>query len=102
MYGVNLTSMDEYINQKACVEYWLGRLEQLGVEIEIPGASALLHGRLYAIGESDLSDHAFERLQFWKGKYTEAWANIKQHEGRAEVLGGSAIGDSRGSSRPDN
>lgn len=76
VYGVNLTSMDEYIHQKSCVEYWLGRLEQLGVEIEIPGASALLKGRLYAIGETDLSDHAFERLQFWKGKYTEAWANI--------------------------
>ena len=76
VYGVNLTSMDEYIHQKSCVEYWLGRLEQLGVDIEIPGASALLQGRLYAIGESDLSNHAFERLQFWKSKYTEAWANI--------------------------
>lgn len=76
VYGVNLTSMDEYIHQKACVEYWLGRLEEAGVELEIPNGSALLKGMLYAVAESDLSDHAFERLQFWKAKYTEAWANI--------------------------
>ncbi len=86
MYGVNLTSMDEYIHQKSCVEYWLGRLEQAGVEIEIPAASALLKGKLYAIGNSDLSDHAFERLQFWKGKYTEAWANINTaHSMKSEL-----------------
>ncbi len=76
IYGVNLTSMDEYIHQKSCVEYWLGRLEEAGVELEIPDGSALLKGRLYAVAETDLSDHAFERLQFWKAKYTEAWANI--------------------------
>lgn len=76
VYGVNLTSMDEYIHQKSCVEYWLGRLEQADVELEIPAASALLKGKQYAASSSDLSDHAFERLQFWKGKYTEAWANI--------------------------
>lgn len=76
LYGVNLTSMDEYIHQKACVEYWLGRLEEAGVAVETPDGSALLKGRLYAIAGEDLTDHAFERLQFWKGKYTEAWANI--------------------------
>ncbi len=76
VYGVNLTSMDEYIHQKACVEYWLGRLEEAGISVDIPDGSALLKGRLYAVAETDLSDHAFERLQFWKAKYTEAWANI--------------------------
>lgn len=76
VYGVNLTSMDEYIHQKSCVEYWLGRLEEAGVTVEIPDGSALLKGRLYAVAETDMSDHAFERLQFWKAKYTEAWANI--------------------------
>ena len=41
MLGVNLTSMDEYIHQKACVEYWLGRLAEAGVAIEIPDGSSL-------------------------------------------------------------
>jgi hypothetical protein len=68
--------MDEYIHQKSCVEYWLGRLEQLGIRIEVPSASALLKGKLYAMSEADLSDHAFERLQYWKSKYSEAWANV--------------------------
>jgi hypothetical protein len=76
VYGVNLTSLDEYIHQKSCVEYWLGRLEQAGVRVEVPRGSALLKGKLYAMDDADLSDHAFERLQHWKGKYTAAWANI--------------------------
>lgn len=75
VYGVNLTSMDEYIHQKSCVEYWLGRLEQAGIEVLIPSKSALMKGKLYAYSEGDLSDFAFEKLQFAKGKYTEAWAN---------------------------
>lgn len=76
VYGVNLSGMDEYIHQKSCVEYWLGRVEQAGIKINIPVGSALLKGKLYAIGAGgDISDHAFERLQFYKGKYMEAWAN---------------------------
>lgn len=77
VYGVNLTSMDEYIHQKSCVEYWIGRLEEAGVQIIVPESSALLKGKLYAMGKGgDLSDHAFERLQHHKGKYMESWANV--------------------------
>lgn len=77
VYGVNLSSMDEYIHQKPCVEYWLGRLEEAGVRVIIPDGSALMKGKVYAMGNGgDISDHAFERLQYWKGKYVEAWANV--------------------------
>ncbi len=75
--GVNLSSIDEYIHQKSCVEYWLGRLEEAGIQLEIPAGSALLKGKLYATDSGgDLSDHAFERLQYWKNKYMEHWANV--------------------------
>lgn len=76
IYGVNLTSLDEYIHQKPCVEYWLGRLEQLGVKVHIPAASGLLKGRLYAQNEDDMSDHAFERLQHAKDEYGKEYANF--------------------------
>lgn len=76
IYGVNLTSLDEYIHQKPCVEYWLGRLEQLGVKLTIPDASGLLKGRLYAQAESDMSDHAFTRLQHAKEEYGKEYANF--------------------------
>lgn len=74
-YGINLTSMDEYIHQKSCVEYWLGRLEQAGVEVEIPNASALLKGKRYG-SSGDMSDHVMERLQHVKARYMEAHANL--------------------------
>ncbi len=75
VYGVNLTSMDEYVSQKPCVEYWLGRLEEAGVVVDIPRASALLKGRVYAMQDDDISDHAFERLQGYKTQFMKNWAN---------------------------
>ncbi len=77
VYGVNLTSIDEYIHQRPCVEYWLGRLDEAGIRVRIPPGSALIKGKVYAMaGDStDTSDHAFERLQVHKGNYMQAWAN---------------------------
>lgn len=80
LYGINLTSVDEYIHQKSCVEYWCGRLEEAGIEVVIPNGSALLKGKLYALDgdktNADLSDHAFERVQVAKEKYMRSWANV--------------------------
>ena len=78
IYGVNLSSIDEYIHQKPCVEYWCGRLQQAGVKIVVPDGSSILKGDLYAFSGAggELSDHAFDRLQYWKGKYMESWANV--------------------------
>ena len=76
LYGINLTAMEEYAHQRPCAEYWLGRLEQAGVEVIIPTKSALLKGQTYPeMGGSDLARHAYERLQHWKGNYMAHWAN---------------------------
>lgn len=77
IYGINLTAMDEYAHQKPCVEYWLGRIEQCGVKVDVPSASSLLKGPRYARdGEgNDLIDHARERLQHWKENYFTEFAN---------------------------
>lgn len=75
-YGINLTSLDEYTHQKPCVEYWFGRLEQAGVKVIVPSGSALLKGKVYAMAEDDLSDHAFSRLQHWKQNY---WRHRDDH-----------------------
>lgn len=74
-YGINLTSMDEYIHQKSCVEFWLGMLQSSGIEIEIPAGSALLKGKRYG-STSDMTDHIMVRLQNAKQHYMESHSNL--------------------------
>ena len=80
LYGINLTALDEYTQQRPCVEYWIGKCEEAGIEVVLPSASALCKGRLYAFGhkegEDDLATHTLERLQYWKDQYIMHWTNI--------------------------
>lgn len=75
LYGINLTAMEEYAHQRPCAEYWLGRIEQAGILLSIPLASALLKGPVYPSRGEDLAAHAYTRLQHWKDNYMVAWAN---------------------------
>ena len=80
LYGINLTALDEYTQQRPCVEYWIGKCEEAGIEVIIPNASALCKGTLYAFTrkdkENDLAKHTLDRLQHWKEQYTLHWSNI--------------------------
>ena len=87
IYGINLTATEEYAHQRPCAEYWLGRLEQAGIQVTIPAASSLLKGPIYPHKGEDLAAHAYTRLQHWKDNYMVAWANANtmlsmQAEGR--------------------
>lgn len=42
IYGMDMAQSEEYGTQRPSVEYWIGRLEQKGVEVYIPPASDLL------------------------------------------------------------
>lgn len=75
LYGINLTASEEYAHQRPCAEYWIGRLEQAGVEVTIPAVSSLLKGPVYPREGNDLARHAYDRLQHWKDNYMVAWAN---------------------------
>lgn len=35
LYGIDMNAQDEYINQKACVLYWVGLARGLGIEVNI-------------------------------------------------------------------
>lgn len=76
IYGVNLSATEEYAHQRPAAEYWIGRLEQVGIKVVIPKASSLMKGRPYARGaDDDLSLHAMERLTYWKDRYGMAKAD---------------------------
>ena len=42
LYGINLAIGDEYFYEKPNCEWWIGRLEGLGIKVHVPHASALL------------------------------------------------------------
>ena len=50
LYGIDHTTGTCYVMQKACVEYWIGRAVERGIEVVIPKGSALcktMNGKLY-------------------------------------------------------
>jgi hypothetical protein len=42
MFGVHMESSEEYTEQRPCCEYWLGRMEGAGMDIELAPGGALL------------------------------------------------------------
>jgi len=63
IYGIDLIVGSEYFYQKACLEYWIGRAEGMGVEVEIPEDSALLKGsHLYGLEPAPVIGHVHPAL----------------------------------------
>ena len=42
LYGVNMSSAEEYTEQRACCEYWMGCLETAGVDVKLTEGGALM------------------------------------------------------------
>jgi len=42
LYGVNMSSGEEYTDQRACCEYWIGRTETAGVKVQLTDGGALM------------------------------------------------------------
>jgi len=49
LFGVSMLGDEEYSIQRPCCEYWLGRMEGVGIDVEIaPGGAVLASSGLYA------------------------------------------------------
>ncbi len=42
LWGIDLVHDTEYVEQRPCAEYWIGRIEALGIKVTAPAGSALL------------------------------------------------------------
>lgn len=51
LYGFEMTSNDEYIEQKGCAEFWMGLCMGSGIEIYLPPTSVLMWSNLYGGNE---------------------------------------------------
>jgi len=53
LYGVDMASASEYYDQRPCCEYLIGMARGMGIEVDVPEASALLKSPwVYAFDES--------------------------------------------------
>jgi len=47
IYGYNMTGAEEYVDQKACSEFWMGLALGMGIEIYTPPDCKLLNAEMY-------------------------------------------------------
>ncbi len=68
VFGINLTTLNEYYHQKACMEYWLGEARGRGIKVWVPETSGLLKGALYAreVVADDLLTLSQQRVEKWR------------------------------------
>lgn len=90
--GVDMSAYSEYSEQLPCVNYWLGVVEGLGIQLEIPTGSPLLKGPDYGThDERVLWAQAKERLSVFKTKQAQLNANLNAVQGAMSehnVIGG--------------
>lgn len=65
LFGVHMSSDEEYRDQRPCCEYWLGRLEGAGCEVKVaPGGAILAANGIYGYEEYDPACWAIQQRAF--------------------------------------
>src|SRR5262245_34163466 len=67
LFGINYAIQSEYIKQRACAEYWIGRAQERGIHIVIPEQCSLLRDPMPLYGY----DSHDEVTGLLKADYTE-------------------------------
>jgi hypothetical protein len=87
LFGVNMSSNSEYVDQRPCVEWMLGLAEGRGIKVEVPSSSPVLNGADYP-GEllTDSVDVAQTRLDVKRQTYNKYWARVHNAAGAIEAI----------------
>lgn len=86
VYGVNLASNSEYVEQRPCIEWLLGLAEGRGIKVDIPEDAPIFKGSEYPgeIGEDPWI--AQTRLDSKRQTYNKYWARVHSAAGAIEAL----------------
>ena len=90
VYGIDLTLETEYFQQRACAEYWFGRIEGKGVKVVTPKACPLLRGPHYGRPDPDEAKRLVqtrtleERLRLLTAEKAMLGAKFNQNQGRID------------------
>jgi hypothetical protein len=79
VFGVHLATSDEWQYERPCNEYWLGRMEGLGINVWIPKESELLHApRMYGYEHSEVLPIIEQRLAQYSHERDRIAAEIER------------------------
>lgn len=87
VYGVNLGSNTEYVEQRPCIEWMLGLAEGRGIKVDVPDATPMLKGDEYP-GQSGEGPQAVAqaRLDTKRQVYHKYWARVHNAAGAIEAM----------------
>lgn len=72
IFGINLSTAEEYFNQRPGVEFLAGYAMGAGIKVWIPPTSAIFRGRQYARNDNaDLSQMFHERVEYWRQQHQD-------------------------------
>jgi hypothetical protein len=87
VYGVNLGSNTEYIEQRPCIEWLLGLAEGRGIKVDVPDHAPMLKGNEYPgeFGDGP-QEVAQARLDKKRQVYNKYWARVHNAAGAVEAI----------------
>lgn len=87
LYGVNLASNTEYVEQRPCIEWLLGLAEGRGIKVDVPSAAPMLKGEEYPSEAMDSPrEVAQQRLDSKRQTYNKYWARVHNAAGAIHAL----------------
>ena len=78
VYGINVGTDVEYIEQRPCIEWLLGVAQGRGIKVTLPVSTMLLSGRRYPMGEKSELDFAQDHLRESRKSFMASWAKVYQ------------------------
>jgi hypothetical protein len=87
LYGVNMASNTEYVEQRPCIEWLLGIAEGRGIKVDIPEGTPILKGNEYPgeFGDGP-REVAQMRLDSKRQTYNKYWARVHTAAGAIEAM----------------
>ena len=86
VYGINVATDLEYVEQRPCIEWLLGIAQGRGIKVTLPAYTMLLAGRRYPLGERSEIDFIQERLRQSRSDFMAGWAKVYQLLGAYKAL----------------
>ncbi len=85
LFGVNCAASEEYAEQRACIEYWLGVAIGKGINVTLPEECPLLKGKYKPSAEGEITDAVLrERIR-------ELEREQEQVAARFNAIGGGVV-----------
>jgi len=96
LFGIHMAAREEYTEQRPCCEYWLGRMEGAGIDIEVaPGGALLVANGLYGYENYDPICYEFRKyIQALQAGLEEAEkSRVEAVFQKGKQLGGIAVAE---------